>query len=139
MATLIIDHPPSVQAPSAETYPIGDEYFEFFRQHAWRVGLNVASDHIVPGRAHRGQIRQVIATMRESGADSIMHLGYGLTFFETLKATAEVMERTGWEPPRTFLQTFSPNENEWQFAVAGTRGRRSVDGNVRRSVRPAAP
>ena len=41
--------------------------------------------------------------------------------------------------PRTFSQTFSPNENEWQFAVAGTRGRRSVDGNVRRSVRPAAP
>ncbi len=37
-----------------EDNPIGDEYADFFRQHARRMGLSVASDQIISGHANRG-------------------------------------------------------------------------------------
>ena len=67
-----------------EDNPIGDEYVDFFRQHARRLGLNVASDQIISGHANRGDMRRAVSAIRDSGAESVMHLGYGLTFFEVL-------------------------------------------------------
>ncbi len=89
-----------------EDNPIGDEYYDFFRQHARRLGLAVASDQIVGGHATRGDMRRAMSAIRDSGADSVMHLGYGLTLFETLTVMQEMTERVGWDPPRATITTW---------------------------------
>ncbi len=89
-----------------EDNPIGDEYYDFFRQHARRLGLNVASDQIVSGHATRGDMRRALSAVRDSGAESVMHLGYGLTFFEVLTVVQEMIERVGWDPPRATITTW---------------------------------
>ncbi len=89
-----------------EDNPIGDEYYDFFRQHARRLGLSVASDQIVDGHATRGDMRRAMSAIRDSGADAVMHLGYGLTFFEVLTVMQEMIERVGWDPPRATITTW---------------------------------
>jgi ABC-type branched-subunit amino acid transport system substrate-binding protein len=89
-----------------EDNPIGDEYADFFRQHARRVGLSVASDQIVSGHATRGEMRRAMTALRDAGAESVMHLGYGLTFFEILTVMQELRERVGWDPPRATITTW---------------------------------
>ncbi len=89
-----------------EDNPIGDEYYDFFRQHARRLGLSVASDQIVSGHTNRGDMRRALSAIRDSGAESVMHLGYGLTFFEVLTVVQEMIERVGWDPPRATITTW---------------------------------
>ena len=89
-----------------EDNPIGDEYFEFFRQHVRRLGITVASDQIITGHATRGEMRRALSAIRESGADGVMHLGYGLTLYEILITMQEMIERVGWDVPRATITTW---------------------------------
>ena len=89
-----------------EDNPIGDEYFEFFRQHVRRLGITVASDQIITGHATRGEMRRALSAIRESGAHGVMHLGYGLTLYEILITMHEMIERVGWDVPRATITTW---------------------------------
>jgi ABC-type branched-subunit amino acid transport system substrate-binding protein len=87
-----------------EDNPIGDEYFDYFRQHARTFGLDIASDQIVSPRVTDEAMRTAVANVRESGADGLAHLGYGLTFYAILHAMAEVVGQ--WDVPRCTITTW---------------------------------
>ena len=88
-----------------EDNPIGDEYYDYFRQHARRMNLAVTSDQIVSQRVTRDEMRAAIGAIRASGAQSLAHLGYGLAFHEALYVMQE-MVREGWDVPRMTITTW---------------------------------
>ncbi|MGE0387548.1 MAG: ABC transporter substrate-binding protein [Gammaproteobacteria bacterium] len=98
-----------------EDNPIGDEYFNYFRQHARRLGLAVASDQIVSPRCTREQMREAVREIRRSGAQSVAHMGYGMAFYEAMAVMKE-MEAEGWKVPKisiTIWVVFSGMHEEY--------------------------
>lgn len=89
-----------------EDNPIGDEYYDFFRQHARRLGLSIASDQIVSPRVTADGMHRSLAAIRAAGADSVAHLGYGLSFYAVLEAMHDLVERDGWDVPRVTITTW---------------------------------
>jgi len=89
-----------------EDNPIGDEYFDFFRQHARRLGLSLASDQIVRPVPTRDEMRAALSAIRASGAESIAHVGYGFSFDETQFVVHEMKTKEGWDPPRVTITTW---------------------------------
>lgn len=88
-----------------EDNPIGDEYYDFFRQHARRLGLHIATDQIVSPRISEDDMLPVLEAVKASGADGIQHLGYGLSFYSVLGAS-QTMVRAGWDVPRASITTW---------------------------------
>jgi ABC-type branched-subunit amino acid transport system substrate-binding protein len=88
-----------------EDNPIGDEYYEWFRQHAKALGLEVASDQIVSPRVTDEQMDLALRRIRASGADGVAHLGYGLSFYAVLSQMA-VQVAEGWDVPRVTITTW---------------------------------
>lgn len=106
---LIADHLVKRGASSVgvvrEDNPIGEEYFDFFRQHARRLGLPLATDKIVAPNCSREDMRAAVTAIRNSGAGSIVHLGYG-TAFEEVKIVMKEMVADGWNVPRATITTW---------------------------------
>lgn len=88
-----------------EDNPIGDEYYAYFRQHARRLGLGIASDQIVSPRVTRDEMRAAFDAIRQSGADGIQHIGYGLAFPEALAVMRE-QRQAGWNVPHHTITTW---------------------------------
>lgn len=89
-----------------EDNPIGDEYFNYFRQHVRRLGISVTSDQIVSPRLDRAGALNALEAIRASGAESIAHMGYGLAFFSVLEAAKQMVETQGWDVPRVTITTW---------------------------------
>jgi len=87
-----------------EDNPIGDEYYLYFRQHAQRLGLDIASDQLVSPRVDEDGMRRALANIRASGADGLAHLGYGLTFYAILHGVNEILG--DWDVPRCTITTW---------------------------------
>ncbi|WP_293046226.1 ABC transporter substrate-binding protein [Mycobacterium sp.] len=87
-----------------EDNPIGDEYYFYFRQHAQRLGLDIASDQLVSPRVDDEGMRAALAKIRSSGADGLAHLGYGLTFYAILHGLNEIVG--DWDVPRCTITTW---------------------------------
>jgi branched-chain amino acid transport system substrate-binding protein len=84
---------------------IGDEYFDWFRQHARRVGLNIASDQIISPRAEIEDARAALEQIRTSGSESIIYLGYGIACYRVFAAMRQMVEQ-GWDVPRATITTW---------------------------------
>lgn len=87
-----------------ENNPIGDEYYFYFRQHAQRLGLDIASDQMVSPHVDDDGMRRALANIREAGAGGLAHLGYGVTFYAILHAVREIV--TEWDVPRCTITTW---------------------------------
>jgi branched-chain amino acid transport system substrate-binding protein len=87
-----------------EDNPIGDEYYRFYRQHAQRLGLEIASDQIVSPHATDAEMTAALSRIRASGADGLAHLGYGMTFWSILRAANAMLPE--WDVPRTTITTW---------------------------------
>ncbi|MET0986573.1 MAG: ABC transporter substrate-binding protein [Steroidobacteraceae bacterium] len=88
-----------------EDNPIGDEYYDYFRQHARRLGLAIASDQIVSPRVTPEQMTDALEAIRAADAQSVAHLGYGLAFFEAVRGMHTMVKR-GWDVPRVTITTW---------------------------------
>ncbi|MEB3071683.1 ABC transporter substrate-binding protein [[Mycobacterium] vasticus] len=87
-----------------EDNPIGDEYYAYFRQHAQRLGLDIASDQLVSPRVDDAGMALALANIRASGADGLAHLGYGLTFYAILHSCHDII--ADWDVPRCTITTW---------------------------------
>jgi branched-chain amino acid transport system substrate-binding protein len=88
-----------------EDNPIGVEYFDFFRQHCKRLGVQVTSDQIVPPVIDNDDMRRSIEAIRASGAEAIAHLGFGTTFGNVVEVMGDFV-RDGWDVPRVTITTW---------------------------------
>ncbi|MGE0742007.1 MAG: ABC transporter substrate-binding protein [Hyphomonadaceae bacterium] len=84
---------------------IGDEYFDWFRQHARRMGLDIAADQIISPRAEVEDAERALALIKAAGAESIMYIGYGIACFRVF-AAARRMAKAGWDVPRATITTW---------------------------------
>jgi branched-chain amino acid transport system substrate-binding protein len=87
-----------------EDNPIGDEYYFYFRQHAQRLGLDIASDQLVSPRVDDEGMSAALTKIRKSAADGLAHLGYGLTFYAILHAFNGIVG--DWDVPRCTITTW---------------------------------
>jgi branched-chain amino acid transport system substrate-binding protein len=87
-----------------EDNPIGDEYYSYFRQHARRLGLEIASDQLVSPHTDDNGMTQALNKIRAAGADGVVHLGYGVTFWAILRAMKGMLGE--WDVPRCTITTW---------------------------------
>src|SRR5690606_23401049 len=82
-----------------EDNSISDEYVDYFRGHCRLRGLTVASDQIIPNFIDDRDTQLVpkLEAIRDSGAQAIMYVAYGMTIYEVFTGVREAIKAWNWD------------------------------------------
>lgn len=86
----------------SEISPNGEEYFRSFRQECRRWNLEIGGVETV--KQTTDQMARHLESLRRSGCDGLVHMGYGMHFVHNLFRPA--LEEIGWDPPRITTTAF---------------------------------
>jgi len=92
---------PAVMSPWS---PISEEYFRNFRQECRRAGIAIAAIESCTTTASVDDLARKFATLRDSGPDALVWLGYGGLFVADRVNPA--LQAAGWDPPRIVTTAF---------------------------------
>ncbi|MGE0385967.1 MAG: ABC transporter substrate-binding protein [Gammaproteobacteria bacterium] len=90
-----------------EDNPLGDEYYPFLRMNARRAGLKIAGDQIVDQRCDLDEMLEALRAIRAAGAEALVHIGYGLAWYQTI-AGMKILVDEGWDVPRSTITMWVP-------------------------------
>jgi ABC-type branched-subunit amino acid transport system substrate-binding protein len=81
-----------------EDNSISDEYVDYFRGHCRLQGMTIVSDQIIPNFISDRETELVprLEAIRDSGAEAIMYMAYGMTIYEVFTGVQEAIKRWNW-------------------------------------------